>query len=127
VTKIYLGNIPFSATEESIRNFFAPVTPLQKVSICTDRETDRPRGFAFVEIADAEAARRAISELNGTNMGGRAAVVSEAYEKTRGAPRQDSRSPSPPPQDDRRNKGGGGGRGRRGGRGSDDGGEFWGK
>jgi RNA recognition motif-containing protein len=77
VKNIYVGNLDFSATEESIRSLFAPYGTVEKVHLATDRETGRSRGFAFVEMAEGDA-NKAIAALNGTNVGGRALNVNEA-------------------------------------------------
>jgi cold-inducible RNA-binding protein len=81
VKNIYVGNLDFSATEESIRSLFAPYGTVEKVHLATDRETGRSRGFAFVEMADDGGADKAITALNGTNLGGRALNVNEARPK----------------------------------------------
>src|SRR5713101_613431 len=78
--KIFVGNLDFRATEESIRSLFAPHGTVESVSLVTDRETGRSRGFAFVEMAD-EAADKAIAVLNGANVGGRVLNVNEARPK----------------------------------------------
>ena len=70
MTKLYVGNLPFSATEDSVRALFAPHGTVEKVSLITDRDTGRPRGFGFVEMSNAEAAR-AMQALNGKDMDGR--------------------------------------------------------
>ncbi len=75
--KIYVGNLPFSATDEEGRVLFAAHGEVHSLALPTDRETGRPRGFGFVEMDDADAAQ-AISALNGTQMGGRALTVNEA-------------------------------------------------
>ena len=80
--KIFVGNLDFSATEESIRSLFAPYGPVESVHLATDRDTGRSRGFAFVEMTDSGHADRAIAELNGTSLGGRSLNVSEARPKT---------------------------------------------
>jgi len=85
VTRIYVGNLPFSATDESLRALFSKHGTVEKVSLITDRETGRPRGFGFVEMSSADAAR-AIQALNGTDFGGRPLRVNEAQEKPRGGP-----------------------------------------
>ena len=85
MTKIYVGNLPFSATEEEIRQLFAQYGTVQSGSLITDRETGRPRGFGFVEMSGPEASR-AIQNLNGKNMGGRPLRVNEAQER-QGEPR----------------------------------------
>ena len=83
MTRIYVGNLPFSATEDSVRAVFAKHGTVEKVSLITDRDTGRPRGFGFVEMSSADAAR-AIQALNGTDMGGRPLRVNEAQERPRG-------------------------------------------
>ncbi len=70
--KIFVGNLDFSATEDSIRALFEPYGAVERVSLVTDRDTGRARGFAFVEMADSGGADKAITSLNGTNVGGRA-------------------------------------------------------
>ncbi len=76
--KLYIGNLPYSTTETSLRDLFAQSGEVTSVAVVTDRDTGRPRGFAFVEMADDAAARQAISQLNGTAMDDRMIVVSEA-------------------------------------------------
>jgi RNA recognition motif-containing protein len=84
-TRLYVGNLPYSADEASIRSFFENGgRQVTQVKIVTDRDTGRPRGFAFVEMADANMAQSAINELNGQNLGGRTIVVNEAREPQRG-------------------------------------------
>ena len=79
---LYVGNLPHSTTEAELREFFQAHGEVQKVSIVTDRETGRSRGFAFVEMTDAGAADKAIAALNGTQLGGRALTINEAKPKT---------------------------------------------
>jgi len=98
MSKIYVGNLPFSADEASVRTLFEQHGPVDSVSLINDRETGRPRGFGFVEMARADAAR-AIQSLNGQDMGGRPLKVNEAQDKPAGG----------------RSGGGGGGGGNRGG------------
>lgn len=76
--KIYVGNLPFSASEDEVRGLFADHGEVESVSLITDRETGRPRGFGFVEMSDANAADAAIKALDGQDMGGRALKVNEA-------------------------------------------------
>lgn len=83
MTKIYVGNLPFSATEEELRQLFAQYGTVQSVSLVTDRDTGRPRGFGFVEMSGPDASR-AIQNLNGKNMGGRSLRVNEAQERQGG-------------------------------------------
>ena len=83
MSKIYVGNRPFSATEDSVRTLFAQYGTVESVTLINDRETGRPRGFGFVEMARGDAAR-AIQSLNGQDMGGRPLKVNEAQDKPRG-------------------------------------------
>ena len=82
--KIYVGNLPFSATEAQVRDLFAQHGAVESVALPADRETGRPRGFGFVEMPQAEAAK-AIEALNGFSMGGRQLRVKEAQDRPRGA------------------------------------------
>lgn len=82
MTKIYVGNLPFSATEQDVRALFEAHGAVQSVALINDRETGRPRGFGFVEMPRADAAR-AIQNLNGQDMGGRPLKVNEAQDKPR--------------------------------------------
>jgi RNA recognition motif-containing protein len=84
MTKIYVGNLPFSADENEIRTLFSQHGTVESVNVITDRDTGRPRGFAFVEMSRADASR-AIQNLNGKDMGGRPLRVNEAQEKTGGS------------------------------------------
>lgn len=103
--KVFVGNLPFSANEDEVRGMFAEFGEIQSVTIPTDRDTGKPRGFAFVEMTQDEDVEKAIAALNGKNMGGRTLNVNEARPK-------ESRGP-----------GGGGGHDRdRGGRGGRHGG-----
>jgi cold-inducible RNA-binding protein len=81
VKKIFVGNLDFSATEDSIRTLFEPYGGVDSVNLVTDRDTGRSRGFAFVEMSDSGGADKAITALNGTNLGGRALNVNEAHPK----------------------------------------------
>ena len=81
MTKIYVGNLPFSVTESEIRELFGQYGTVDSVVLPTDRETGRPRGFGFLEMSRADASR-AIQNLNGKSMGGRALRVNEAQERT---------------------------------------------
>lgn len=94
---IFVGNLSFSATEDSVRAMFESHGAVDRVSIVTDRETGRSRGFAFVEMPNDSEADRAIAALNGASHGGRTLNVNEAR-----------------PKGDRPSGGGGGGRGRGG-------------
>src|SRR5579862_4226994 len=86
MAKIYVGNLPFSASEADVRALFSQHGTVESVSLPTDRETGRPRGFGFVEMSQADAAR-AIQSLNGYQMGGRPLRVNEAQDKPRSGPR----------------------------------------
>jgi len=76
--KIYVGNLSFQTTESDITQAFSGFGPVESVSIITDRDTGRSKGFGFVEMADQADANKAISALNGTEMGGRSLTVNEA-------------------------------------------------
>ncbi len=82
MTKLYVGNLPFSATEESVRALFAPHGTVEKVSLITDRDTGRARGFGFVEMSNADASR-AMQALNGSDFEGRALKINEAQDRAR--------------------------------------------
>jgi cold-inducible RNA-binding protein len=82
MAKIYVGNLPFTASEAEVRTLFAQHGTVEAVSLPTDRETGRPRGFGFVEMSQADAAR-AIQSLNGYSMNGRPLRVNEAQDKPR--------------------------------------------
>ncbi|HTJ16829.1 MAG TPA: RNA-binding protein [Steroidobacteraceae bacterium] len=83
MSKIYVGNLPFSATETSVRELFAQHGTVESVALINDRETGRPRGFGFVEMPRDDATR-AIQNLNGQDLGGRPLKVNEAQDKPRG-------------------------------------------
>jgi len=95
VTNIYVGNLSYNATEDDLREAFSRFGDVSSVSVIKDRDTGRARGFAFVEMSDANQAAEAIENLNNTEIAGRNITVNEAR------PRED--------------RGGGGGGGRRGG------------
>ena len=94
---IYVGNLSFEATEDQVRSLFEAYGAVEKVNVITDRDTGQPRGFAFVEMLDDDAASKAIEALNGTNLSGRNLNINEAR-----------------PKADRPRSGGGGGGGRGG-------------
>ena len=81
--KIYVGNLSFNTDEQTIRNTFAEYGDVEEVAIINDRDTGRPRGFAFVTMPDA-GARAAIEALNGRELDGRNLNVNEARAKTGG-------------------------------------------
>ena len=93
-TKLYVGNLPYQTTESDLQTLFESVGPVASINIVRDRATGQARGFAFVEMSDAEGAQRAISELDKHEYGGRNLTVNEAK-----------------PMTPRGNGGGGGGRG----------------
>ncbi len=95
MTSIYVGNLSHTATEDDLLQAFSQHGTVTKVTIVKDRETGRPRGFAFVEMADGKEAATAIKELNLAEIAGRSITVNEARPKT-----------------DRPRRGGGGGRSR---------------
>ena len=77
-TKLYVGNLPYGATESDLQTLFESAGAVNTINIVRDRATGQARGFAFVEMSDAEGARRAISELDKREMGGRSLTVNEA-------------------------------------------------
>jgi RNA recognition motif-containing protein len=82
MTKLYVGNLPFTATEDSVRTLFSAHGTVEKVSLIIDRDTGRPRGFGFVEMSNADATR-AMQALNGKDFEGRALKVNEAQDRDR--------------------------------------------
>ncbi|HEX6240932.1 MAG TPA: RNA-binding protein [Polyangiales bacterium] len=107
MNRLYVGNLSFNTSEETLRDAFSQFGETTEVKLVTDRETGRPRGFGFVSMANADDARRAIAELNGAMLDGRSLRVNEAEERNAGG----------------RSGGGGGGGGRSGGGGG--GGRRW--
>ena len=81
--KIYVGNLPWSTTEEELKEMFSTYGTVHSAAVITDRETGRSRGFGFVEL-DAPDAEKAIADLDGKDMGGRSLRVNEAQDKRRG-------------------------------------------
>ena len=96
--RLFVGNLPYQATEDDVKNHFAQAAPPVRVAIPVDRETGRPRGFAFIEFADAAQAEQAIRQFNGQPFMGRNLAVNEARAR-------EDRGPSAP----RPPMGGGGG------------------
>jgi cold-inducible RNA-binding protein len=84
VKNIFVGNLDFGATEESVRTLFEEFGAVERVSVMKDRDTGRSRGFGFVEMTNVEEADRAINALNGADVGGRALNVNEARPKGEG-------------------------------------------
>jgi len=106
-TRLYVGNLPFDVDEAQLRTLFVGGgRTVTEVKLVTDRDTGRPRGFAFVEMGSQEDANAAVQELNGTELGGRALTVNEARER-------ESRGGGGGFGGGRRPGGGGGGGGRR--------------
>lgn len=88
--KLYVGNLSFNTTQQQLETMFGEVGPVQSVSLVTDRETGRPRGFGFVEMGD-DVGQAAITALNGKSVDGRDLTVSEARPRNESA---GGRSPS---------------------------------
>jgi RNA recognition motif-containing protein len=85
--RLYVGNLPFNFTPEDLNQMFAGYGEISSADIVSDRDTGRSRGFGFVELASEEAGRRAIAELDGSEQGGRRAVVNEARPRQERRPR----------------------------------------
>ena len=77
-TKMYVGNLPFDVSEQQLRDHFAPYGMVTELNLMMDRETGRPRGFAFVTMDEASNMERAIRELDGKELAGRALKINEA-------------------------------------------------
>lgn len=105
-TKLYVGNLPFNTTENELQELFSKAGPVQEVMLMQDKFTGKSRGFAFVTMGSEQDAQKAIAEINGTQLEGRALTVNEAR----------PREPRPPGGGgyggDRRRDGGGQRRGR---------------
>jgi RNA recognition motif-containing protein len=106
VTNIFGGNLSYQATQADLQNAFGAYGNVERVNVVTDRETGQPRGFAFIEMTDSDAAQNAITHLNGAELHGRAMNVNEARPKPAGGGYGGQRSNSG------NRGGGGGGRGR---------------
>ncbi len=107
MTNIFVGNLNYSTTQEDLHTTFAQFGNVERVNVVTDRDSGQPRGFAFVEMTDANEAQNAISQLNGVELNGRAMNVNEARPKPTGGNSGRGGFGGP-----RRSSGGGGGRGR---------------
>lgn len=81
-TKLYVGNLPYETTESDLQTLFEGAGQVSTINIVRDRTTGQARGFAFVEMGDAEGARKAISELDKHQYGGRSLTVNEAKPMT---------------------------------------------
>ena len=118
--KLYLGNLPFAASDDDIKEAFSAYGTIEDLFIPLDRETNRPRGFAFITIADDDLARKAIEEMDGADLMGRNLRVNEAEERRPQQNRGGGGGGGGDRGGDRRGGGGGGGgRERRGGGGRD--------
>lgn len=84
MARIYVGNCSYDVTEQELRDVFSAYGEVANVSVVTDRDTGRPRGFAFVEMSDDAAAQAAIKGVNGTELGGRTLNVNEARPRGEG-------------------------------------------
>ena len=82
MTKLFIGNLPFSATEQSVRALFEPHGTIESLALINDRDTGRPRGFGFIEMSSSDASK-AMQALNGKDFEGRALKVNEAQAKER--------------------------------------------
>ena len=96
--KLYIGNLPYTFTEENLKKIFEKYSSVTSCKLVIDRDTGRSKGFGFIELDSDEEAQEAISEINGKDFDGRAVVVNEAR-----------------PKEDRNNKRGGGNGGNGGG------------
>jgi cold-inducible RNA-binding protein len=85
--RLYVGNLPFSATDDSLRQVFAAHGTVTSIQVIMDRDTGRSKGFGFVEMSTDEEAQAAIAALNGKELDGRALTVNEARPKTEGGGR----------------------------------------
>lgn len=97
---LYVGNLPHTTTETELRSLFEAHGAVEKITLVTDRDTGRSRGFGFVEMSNASEADKAVAALNGSDLGGRTLTINEAKPK------------SERPRGGGRGFGGGGGRGR---------------
>lgn len=87
---LYVGNLPFTATEDAVKNLLSTYSDVSSIKIIKDKETGRSKGFAFAEVANGE---KVITSLNGTDFNGRKLVINEARPK-QDNPRYDSRKPN---------------------------------
>ena len=89
--KLYVGNLSYKVTEDDLKDLFGEFGSVTEVNVITDRETGRPRGFAFVEMDSDDEATKAINSLNGKELQDREIVVNEAKPRRDSGPRRDSR------------------------------------
>ena len=87
--KLYVGNLPYSATEDSLREAFSANGTVDSVTVITDRDTGQSKGFGFVEMSSDSEAQQAMEALNGTTLDGRQIKVNEAKPKSSGGGRRD--------------------------------------
>jgi len=83
-SRLYVGNLSFNTTELELREVFSQCGTVAETKMVMDRETGRPRGFAFVEMGSEQDAKQAIDQLNGRELGGRTLTVNEAQERSAG-------------------------------------------
>lgn len=81
-TKLFIGSLPWSVTDDQLKDFFSKVGTVVTANVVMDRETNRSRGFGFVEMSTDEEAQKAVKELNNADLDGRNIIVSEARPKT---------------------------------------------
>ena len=100
--RLYVGNLNYRTTEDELREAFDAAGEVSSVTIIMDRETQRPKGFAFVEMADDASAQAAINQLNGAQLGGRTITVAEAHPREAGGrgPRNQGYGSDRPGRDD---------------------------
>ena len=110
MTNIFVGNLSYQTTQDDLHAAFAQYGGVERVNIVTDRDTGQPRGFAFVEMSDSQAAQAAITHLNGSELNGRALNVNEARPKPAGG---GGGGYGGGRREGGGNRGGGGGRGQR--------------
>ncbi|MBV9265721.1 MAG: RNA-binding protein [Acidobacteriaceae bacterium] len=84
MTNIFVGNLSYQTTQDDLHAIFAAYGSVERVNVVTDRDTGQPRGFAFVEMTEPDAAQTAIAQLNGTDLHGRTLNVNEARPKPTG-------------------------------------------
>jgi len=89
--RIYVGNLSYSTTEETLSSEFGAFGEVEEVAVISDRETGRPRGFAFVTMSGDDEGREAIEKLNGAEMDGRTITVNEARPRSTGGQRDGDR------------------------------------
>jgi len=90
-TRIYVGNLPYSATSEQLAQYFTPYGEVTEATVVIDRSTGQSKGFGFVEMAQDSEARQAIEQVNGVEWDSRALRVNEARERPEGSHRDDFR------------------------------------